>query len=113
MRRTDSKGSTRSYFRSAERIFTLNGKWFFGTREGEIGPFESRAEALSEVARFVREKHDLELFQTLREQHAGRFAALALEPRHTASEPLRKPLSLVPKEAAELVTGNLAIDRRR
>ena len=113
MRRTDSPDTTRSYFRSAERVFALNGQWFFGTREGEIGPFVSREEARSEIARLIREKNDLELFQTLREQQAGRFTGVTVESRNRSSEPTRKPLSLVPKEEAGLVVGNLAIDGRR
>lgn len=114
MRRTDSPDTTRSYFRSAERIFSLNGHWFFGTREGEVGPFVSRQEALSEVARFVREKHDLELFQSLREEHAWCFTARSLEGLDAPPpQPSRKPLMLVPKEEEPLVMGNLAIVRRR
>lgn len=113
MRRTDSPDRTRSYFRSAERVFALNGQWFFGTREGEVGPFATREEALSEVARFVREKHDLELFQTLRAEHAERIAAHTAGSGKTAVEPSRGPLTLVPKEETTLVMGNLAIGSRR
>lgn len=113
MRRTDSPDRTRSYFRSAERVFALNGQWFFGTREGEIGPFVSREEALTEVARFVREKHDLALFQTLREEHAERTAVSTLESGTTRPELSRTPLALVPKEETTRVMGNLALQRRR
>lgn len=113
MRRTDPPDRTRSYFRSAERVFALNGQWFFGTREGEVGPFATRAEALAEVARFVREKHDLELFQSLREEHAEHAAVSTRSSGKMRPETSRAPLALVPKEETALVMENLAIGQRR
>jgi len=47
MRRTDPEDTTRSYFRSRERVFCLNGRWFYSTREGDLGPFRSKQEALA------------------------------------------------------------------
>lgn len=111
MRRTDPKDTTRSYFRSTERVLSLNGQWFYATREGETGPFSTRAEAQSEVDRFVRERKDLEQFQKLRERRAespintprGLGASIAAG---------RTPLALVPKEETGLIVGNLALERR-
>jgi hypothetical protein len=42
------------YFRS-ERIFTMNGDWYYFTREGECGPYPSREIARRELARYVSE----------------------------------------------------------
>ena len=78
MRRTDSKDITRSYFRTQDRLFALNGKWFFTTREGEIGPFHSRETAIREVKRYVQERHDLARFQKAREAESlGRLLSIA------------------------------------
>jgi hypothetical protein len=54
MRRDDPPGSSKRYYRSDDRLFTLNGQWYFAAREGDIGPFRSRQQAASEAARFVR-----------------------------------------------------------
>ena len=67
MRRTDPKDTRRSFFRTGNRIFSLNGQWFFATREGEVGPFRSREVATREATRYVRERNDLERFQKARE----------------------------------------------
>jgi hypothetical protein len=68
MRRTDPESTTRSFFRSKERVFVLNGQWFYTTREGENGPFPSRETALKEANRFVVERQDLDRFQKNRER---------------------------------------------
>lgn len=84
MRRTDPKDTSRSFFRTGNRIISLNGQWFFATREGEVGPFRSREVAMREATRYVRERNDLERFQKAREQELGNRRA------HT--------LSIVPKD---------------
>jgi hypothetical protein len=64
MNRKDDK-STRTYFRS-DRIFFMNGKWYFSSREGEQGPFASREYAEKMLARFITEKVELLKFQRSR-----------------------------------------------
>ena len=71
MRRTDPESTTRSFFRSKERIFVLNGQWFYTTREGESGPFPSRETAIKEANRFVVERQDLDRFQKRRERETA------------------------------------------
>jgi len=66
MRQDDQK--TKTYFRSADRVFNLNGRWYFSTREGEQGPFATEQQAQYEIARFLTEKSDLESFQNHREE---------------------------------------------
>ena len=51
MRKTDTEEKT--YFRSGERIFQANGVWWFGTREGDHGPFDSREAAQDALVQFV------------------------------------------------------------
>ena len=63
MRRTDPENTSKRYFRTAERVFSMNGQWYFTAREGDIGPFRTRETALSEVARYGREREDLDSFQ--------------------------------------------------
>ena len=65
MRRDDAE--KRNYFRSPERVFRLNGAWYFATREGEQGPFDSEGQALMEIERFIAEKTELAQFQRKRE----------------------------------------------
>ncbi len=53
MRKDDATESTQ--FRSADRVFCLNGQWFFQTRERDHGPFPSRGAATMELERYVNE----------------------------------------------------------
>jgi hypothetical protein len=41
------------YRRAQSRTFERDGKWFFSTREGEIGPFDCEAEALQDMEGYV------------------------------------------------------------
>jgi hypothetical protein len=60
MRKTDKQAKT--YFRSEERIFQANGAWWFGTREGDHGPFDSRKAAQDALVQFVLDiRGDIEL----------------------------------------------------
>ncbi len=79
MRRTDQEDTHKRYFRTTERVFSMNGQWYFTAREGDIGPFRTREGALSEVTRYVRERKDLESFQNARQRHPGHTGDLALE----------------------------------
>lgn len=53
MRTTDPQGKT--FFRSGDRVFSLNGQWYFQTREHDHGPFPSRTLAEQDLARYVSE----------------------------------------------------------
>ncbi len=51
---TRKNEQTKHWFRS-ERLFTVDGFWYFSTREGlDLGPYESRSEAQIEAG-FLRE----------------------------------------------------------
>jgi hypothetical protein len=63
-RREDNED--RTYFRS-DRLFLMNGQWYFSSREGDCGPFASREVAHAALARFVHEKVELDSFQKSRE----------------------------------------------
>jgi len=66
MRRTDAKDSKKRFFRAGDRIVSQNGAWFFTAREGDIGPFQTRAIAEREVDRFLSERLQLSNFQRSR-----------------------------------------------
>lgn len=48
MRREDTD-PTRVQFRSVSRLFRMNGKWFFASREGDKGPYHSETDAQIEL----------------------------------------------------------------
>ena len=56
------------YFRSSDRVFKMNGSWFFATREGDRGPFRSQDRAVAEMKRFIIEQVELAAFQKEREK---------------------------------------------
>jgi Domain of unknown function (DUF6316) len=64
-RREDHEEKT--YFRS-DRLFSMNGQWYFGTREGDCGPYASREAAKVALSRFINEKIELDAFQKSRER---------------------------------------------
>lgn len=49
----DSDEKERVYFRANSRVTNLNGQWYFSTRETELGPFASEAQAAAEGARHI------------------------------------------------------------
>jgi hypothetical protein len=51
-RETDQSEEVR-FFRVGDRVSVVNGQWFVTTREGEEGPFHSRAQAEQALARLV------------------------------------------------------------
>lgn len=55
MRKSDPNDGT--HFRSADRVFCMNGSWFFQTREADHGPFSSEDSARAELQRYVDEMH--------------------------------------------------------
>ena len=78
MRRTDSE-DTKRYFRTQERVICMNGQWYFTAREGDIGPFRTRDAAIREIARYVRERQELDSFQKARSGRPRQNVDLALE----------------------------------
>ncbi len=76
MRKTDTDEKTR--FRSPDRVYQINDGWWFGTREGDRGPFESRKEALDALAQFVldvRGDIDLNEVSILDKEDSGNSSA--------------------------------------
>ena len=70
------------HFRSSDRVFHMNGSWYFATREGDQGPFQSEVNAYAEIKRFITEKTELAHFQKTREDeraNGGPVAAQKLE----------------------------------
>jgi hypothetical protein len=53
-RKTDRDPDNIAHFRADSRIFRLNGEWYFSSREGEHGPFESERDAAMELDAYVR-----------------------------------------------------------
>lgn len=50
----DAEGKPpRQFFRASNRVFCLNGEWFFQTREIDHGPFTCRAAAEQALDRYV------------------------------------------------------------
>jgi len=76
-RREDHEDKT--YFRS-ERVFAMNGQWYFGAREGDCGPFRTQEIARAALARFINEKVELAAFQKSRE-HEVRKPKMTLAER--------------------------------
>ncbi|MFU8816297.1 MAG: DUF6316 family protein [Pseudomonadales bacterium] len=52
MRKSDPN-QQKSFFRSVDRFFQANGQWYFSAREGDIGPFRSREQALREAKAYI------------------------------------------------------------
>ena len=44
---------TRTYSRSTSRTFMRNKVWFFSSREGDMGPYDTEAEAVEEMEAYV------------------------------------------------------------
>lgn len=53
MRKSDPSDVTRSFFRTNDRFFQVNGRWYFAAREGDIGPFRTRDQAHREAAAYI------------------------------------------------------------
>ena len=52
MRKSDTAKNVH-HFRSEDRCFRMNGEWWFGTREGDQGPYRSQEHAKHELARYI------------------------------------------------------------
>ena len=53
MNKRQSDQTEMEYRRVASRTFERDGKWFFSSREGEIGPFDSEAAAEEDMEGYV------------------------------------------------------------
>jgi len=80
MRRREDR-EDKTYYRS-ERVFAMNGQWYFGAREGDCGPFRTQEIARAALARFINEKVELASFQKSREHEVR-------EPKMTLAERLK------------------------
>ena len=50
----DRSGDVKNFFKS-DRTFSVNGEWYFSTREGgDEGPFVSKQDAENEIAVYIR-----------------------------------------------------------
>ncbi len=57
MRKVDA--SDKLYYRSKQRMFCVNGEWFYQTREGNRGPFASRVDAERDAGQYQHEMSDI------------------------------------------------------
>ena len=55
------------FYRSDTRILRLNDQYFFASREGDQGPFNSEIEAHRELQRHIAAHNELQNFQLKRE----------------------------------------------
>lgn len=53
MRKNDPDDLKKQFFRTMDRFFQANGQWYFSAREGDIGPFRSRQQALREAQAYI------------------------------------------------------------
>jgi hypothetical protein len=51
-RQSDLDQST-EYQRSQHRVFSRGSDWFFSSREGDMGPFETEGEAIEQLEAYV------------------------------------------------------------
>ena len=51
-RQSDLDQST-EYQRSRHRVFSRGSDWFFSSREGDMGPFDTEAEAIEQLEAYV------------------------------------------------------------
>ena len=53
-KRSSDCGGSAAVFRVASRIFRLNDAWYFSSREGEQGPFQSESVAKKELETYIK-----------------------------------------------------------
>ncbi len=54
--------SKKTFFRTEERVFQMNGAWWFAERDGDNGPYRSRAVAQQALSQFIMDMRvDIEL----------------------------------------------------
>ena len=66
-RKEDEPEANVRYFRS-ERLYRINGEWFFAAREGEMGPYPTENAARRAIQQFITEMSELAHWQQVREQ---------------------------------------------
>ena len=92
---------TKSFFRSSDRVFHMNGSWYFATREGDEGPYPSEVQAQAEIRRFITEKTELAHFQKAREEermgveHEDIDSLPTIEVVATSDMPTQRPVKLM------------------
>ncbi len=64
MRKTDPQD--KHFFRASERLFCMNGEWYFQTREQDHGPFTRREAAEAAMSQYATEMDDLMPFSQSR-----------------------------------------------
>ena len=65
MRKSDGNDKDITIFRSGDRVFCLNGRWFYQTREADHGPFASREAAERDLTRYIEE---MSFFDSVRKE---------------------------------------------
>ena len=90
-RRDDDPDQNVRYFRS-ERLYRINGEYFFAAREGEMGPYPTESATHKAIDSYCTEMAELAHWQKLREQGSQ-------EVKPTVHTPME--LELVPMEAAK------------
>ena len=53
-RQSDNTQSQIEFDRSNSRTYSRDSKWYFASREGEFGPFDSESEAVGELESYVQ-----------------------------------------------------------
>lgn len=52
-KRQSDLDQNQDFSRSTSRTFCRDGSWFFSSREGDMGPYDSEAEAVQEMDSYV------------------------------------------------------------
>jgi len=52
-KRQSDLDQSREYERTQPRVFSHGGDWYFSSREGEIGPFETQGQATEQLDAYV------------------------------------------------------------
>ncbi len=52
-KRQSDPDQTREYARTRPRVFDHGGDWYFSSREGDMGPFETQGEATEQLDAYV------------------------------------------------------------
>jgi len=94
MRRDDEKEKT--YFRS-DRLFTMNGQWYFASREGDQRPYATREAAQRDLGQFTSERLELTGFQESRDREPKFSKVTSLAVRLREREQSRVPTLDLPE----------------
>ena len=72
MRKSDDNNKKRKYFRAGTRFFRVGTEWFYTTREGDEGPFESEIAASRHLNGYLG-------LNELKEQHKAKLTKIREE----------------------------------